>query len=74
MYPDDTMILGRDLGPAIDIGPGMTRKILKANGKIVYRLTVRSLTLDEIADKTMMNELRGLLKQPGFGNSFFRAI
>ncbi len=35
-YPDDTMVLGRDLGPAIDIGPAMTRKVLKANGKAVY--------------------------------------
>ena len=51
-YPDDTMVLGRDLGPAIDIGPAMTRKILKANGKVVYRSTVRSLTPDEIADTT----------------------
>jgi hypothetical protein len=39
-YPDDTMVLGRDLGPAIDIGPAMTRKVLKANGKVVYRSTV----------------------------------
>ena len=39
-YPDDTMVLGRDLGPAIDIGPAMTWKILKANGKVVYRSTV----------------------------------
>jgi hypothetical protein len=52
-YPDDPMILGRDLGPAIDIGPAMTRKILKANGKVVYRSTVRSLTPDELADETM---------------------
>jgi hypothetical protein len=52
-YPDDSMILGRDLGPAIDIGPAMTRKILKENGQVVYRSTVRSLTPDEMADKTM---------------------
>ncbi|KAI2490354.1 Reverse transcriptase (RNA-dependent DNA polymerase) [Fragilaria crotonensis] len=52
-YPDDPMVLGRDLGPAIDIGPAMTRKILKANGKVVYRSTVRSLTPDELADETM---------------------
>jgi transposase len=48
-YPDDKMVLGRDLGPAIDIGPAMTRKILKANGQVVYRSTVRSLTPDEVA-------------------------
>ena len=35
-FPDDQMVLGRDLGPAIDIGPAMTRKILKENGHIVY--------------------------------------
>ena len=55
-YPDDTMVLGRDLGPAIDIGPAMTRKVLKANGKVVYRSTVRSLTPDEMADETMTKE------------------
>jgi hypothetical protein len=51
-YPDDAMVLGRDLGPAIDVGPAMTRKILKANGHVVYRSTVRSLTPDELADST----------------------
>ena len=55
-YPDDTMVLGRDLGPAIDIGPAMTRKVLKANGKVVYRSTVRGLTPDEMADETMTKE------------------
>ncbi len=48
-YPDDTMILGRDLvGPAIDIGPAMTRKVLKSNGKVVYRSTVQPLTLTKL--------------------------
>ncbi len=55
-YPDDTTVLGRDLGPAIDIGPAMTRKVLKANGKLVYRSTVRGLTPDEMADETMTKE------------------
>ena len=49
-FPEDYMVLGRDLGPALDIGPFMTRKILKKNSEIVYRSTVRSLTPDEIAD------------------------
>ena len=52
-YPDDTMVLGRDLGPAIDIGPAMTRKVLKSNDQVVYRSTVRSLTPDKLADETM---------------------
>ena len=51
LYADDTMVLGRDLGPAIDIGPAMTRKVLKATGKVVYRSTVRPLSPDEMADE-----------------------
>jgi hypothetical protein len=38
-FPEDKMILGRYLGPATDVGPIMTSKILKPNGQIVYRLT-----------------------------------
>ena len=33
-YPDNKMDIGRDLGPAIDIGPAMMRKTLKSNGKL----------------------------------------
>ena len=55
-YPDNKMVLGRDLGPAIDIGPAITRKILKAYGQVVYRSTVRSLTPDERSDATMKRE------------------
>ena len=39
MFPDDKMILGQYLGPATDVGPIMTFKILKSNGQILYRLT-----------------------------------
>ena len=52
-YPDSHMVLGRDLGPAIDIGPAMTRKLLKSNGKVVYRSTVLALTPDEMTGETM---------------------
>ena len=71
-YPDDTMILGRDLGPAIDIGPAMTRKVLKANGKVVYRSIVRSLTPDELADETMTKEREKFTESIAklFGESF----
>lgn len=51
-YQDETMVLGRDLGPAIDIGPAMTWKVLEANEKVVYRSTARSHTPNEIADTT----------------------
>jgi hypothetical protein len=48
--------LGRDLGAAIDIGPGMARKILKQNGGVMYRSSVRSLTQDEIQSPTEKKE------------------
>jgi hypothetical protein len=55
-YSDDKMVLGRDLGPAIDIGPAMTRKIIKVNGQMVYRSTVRGLTRDKLSDETHKRE------------------
>jgi hypothetical protein len=48
--------LVRDLGAAIDIGPAMSRKILKANGQAMYWTSVRSLTLDEIHSPTEISE------------------
>jgi hypothetical protein len=47
-FPEDNVVLGRDLGPAINIGPAMARKILKENGQTVIRSTVRSLTPDKL--------------------------
>jgi len=43
-FPDDNPVLGRFLGPAINVGPTLTAKILKANGEVVYRSTYRALT------------------------------
>ena len=43
-FPDDNPVLGRYLGPAIDVGPALTAKILKANGEVVYRSTYCALT------------------------------
>jgi hypothetical protein len=54
--PVSNIQLGRDLGAAIDIGPVMTRKILKKNGMVMYRSSLRSLTLDEIQSPTEMKE------------------
>jgi hypothetical protein len=48
--------LGRDLGAAIDIGPAMTSKILKQNGSVMYRSSVRPLTQDEIQSPTERKE------------------
>ena len=35
-FPEDKMVLGRDLGPAIDVGPAMTQKVLKSTGQTIY--------------------------------------
>ena len=59
-YPEDKMVLGRDFGPALDIGMAMTRKILKKNGIIVYRSTVRPLTPDEMADPVQSVNVKSL--------------
>jgi hypothetical protein len=54
--PVSKIQLGRDLGAAIDIGPAMTRKILKHNGRVMYISPVRPLTQDEIQSPTEKKE------------------
>jgi hypothetical protein len=44
------------LGVAIDIGPAMTRKILKKNGMVMNRSSVISRTLHEIQPPTELKE------------------
>jgi hypothetical protein len=51
-FPVSKIQLGRDLGAVIDIDPIMARKILKKNGIVVYRTSVRSRTPDEIQSPT----------------------
>ena len=51
-YPEPKEVLGRWLGPAIDIGPAMTSKVLKSNGQVIYTSTSHPLTDDEMADPT----------------------
>jgi hypothetical protein len=53
-FPDTNIQLGRDLGPAIDIGPTMAHIILKKNGEITYKTDVRSLTPDELASPDVL--------------------
>ena len=36
-YPDESIVLGRYLGPALDVGSALTAKILRLNGQVVYR-------------------------------------
>jgi hypothetical protein len=47
-FPDDKLILGRYLGPAIDTGLALMAKILKSNGVFVCRSTLRHLTDEEL--------------------------
>jgi hypothetical protein len=55
-FPVSKIQLGRDLGAAIDIGPTMTHKILKKNGSVMYRTSVRPLTPDKIQSPTEKKE------------------
>jgi hypothetical protein len=55
-FPVSKIQLGRDLGAAIDIGPAMMCKILKQNGSVMYRSSVRRLTQDEIQSPTEKKE------------------
>jgi hypothetical protein len=47
-FKDSKEWLGRDLGPAIDIGHVMPRKVLKINGEVMFRVSERGMTLDEM--------------------------
>jgi hypothetical protein len=55
-FPVSNIQLGRDLGATIDLEPAMARKILKKNGSVMYRTSVRSLTPDEIQSPTEKKE------------------
>ncbi len=57
-YPDVKLILlGRYLGPAIDTGLALTAKILKSNGVLACRSTLRQLTDEEI-DSSVHKDMR----------------
>ena len=49
-FPDTKFHVGRWIGPAVDVGSALTYKILKSNGQVVPRLTIRHLTLDELTN------------------------
>jgi hypothetical protein len=46
-FPEPKEVLGRWLGPSMDIGPAMTAKILKSNGQILNLSSHRALNDDE---------------------------
>ena len=49
-YPESKEVLGKWLGPALDIGPAMTAQILKRNGQIIYTSSYRHLNDHELND------------------------
>jgi hypothetical protein len=51
-FPVSKIQLGRYLGDAIDILPDMMRNILKHNGSVMYRSSVRPVTQYEIQSPT----------------------
>ena len=42
-YPDKNLVLGRYLGPSIDVGPAMTASIMRGNGEVVHISKYRGL-------------------------------
>ena len=46
-FPEDKALLGRYLGPAIDVGSMLTAKIIKPNRQYVCRITLRHLDGNE---------------------------
>ena len=43
-FPETNFHVGRWIGPAVDVGYALTYKILKRNGQVVPRSTIRHLT------------------------------
>ena len=55
-FPQLKEVYSRWLGPAIDIGPALTSKILKSNGQVIYTSTYRTITEDEIHRKSEQDQ------------------
>jgi hypothetical protein len=60
-FPDNAMVLGKYLGPSIDVGPAMTSRIMKANGELEDRSTVRALTSEERVNAALFQEQQEFL-------------
>ena len=53
-YPNENPALGQYLGVAIDAGPAMTAKFLKANRQVIYRVTYWGLSEKKVTDKVQV--------------------
>ncbi len=50
-FPEDLLVLGKDLGPLIDVDHAMTAKILnhpQSTGKVIHHSTYRPLMPEEL--------------------------
>jgi hypothetical protein len=62
-FPEPKEILGRWLGPALDIGPAMSAKVIKANGQVMYTSSHRALTDEELQDCQEIKEMDEFMVQ-----------
>ena len=69
--PNDKWVLGRWHGPGNDIGKALCAKILKENGRYVYRSPYRHLTEDEVngPEKVKKRESYGQMIYSKLGSS-----
>jgi hypothetical protein len=59
-FPDKTLVLGKYLGPSIDVGPAMT-SLMKANGELEDRSVVLTLTSEEHVNAALFREQQEFL-------------
>ena len=55
-FPYPSELLGRVLGPSDGFGNEMCQWILRVNGRVIPRQTVRPLTIEELASQTEVNK------------------
>ncbi len=48
-FPEDQLVLGKNLGPSLNIGPATTDKILIPKGEVVHHSMYRPLTPKDLA-------------------------
>ena len=76
-FPENKFHFGRWLGPAVDVGSALTYRILKNNGQVVPRSTIRHLILDKLTNpdhiamkKSFYNNIIHKLGVPATENDF----
>lgn len=74
-FPDDKRELGRWLGPAHDVGQALCYWIVKPNGQVIARTTVRAITEADIArDVNLAAEIAAMDKEISIAVAPFEEI